>query len=133
MNFIAMAAALAVAIAMAAPALAISPPKASARLYIARPADPHVPFPIPLRIDGKGIDTAMAPGVCVYMDLLPGTYKVHALSEGDLSIDLASGDAKFVELEAKRTDLGSGEMDEVIPTPVSRLDTSNCQSAAINE
>ncbi len=92
-----------------------APPAAMGRIYIARTPDPHVGFAVPVAIDGKPLAGGLAPGACLYVDLPPGAYVLRAMSDTDLKIDLAAGGAKYVTLVTKRTELGGGEMDEIVP------------------
>lgn len=112
-----------------APALAAEAPQAGmGRLYIARTPDPHVGFDVPIGIDGKRGTAGLAPGACFYVDLPPGSHTVHAMNEHDPSVDLAAGETKYVRVVTTTKQIGQGEMDQLVPEPVSRLDdTSTCE------
>ncbi|MEI9993181.1 MAG: hypothetical protein WDM91_01190 [Rhizomicrobium sp.] len=113
--------------AVAAPAVA---PATTGRVYIAYPQDPRATFPSQLSLNGAWSSNSVAPGSCEYFDLPPGSYKLATLSTTKLDVDVALGDAKYVELQIRKESFGDQRRDTTTPKLVDKpADTSTCQHA----
>ncbi len=89
-------------------------------------ADDVLRYNSPLRIDNVMLKGGVMPGACVYLDLPAGDYKLHSMSETDVTLTLAAGDTKQVVLEGVTEEIGGGYLDRSTPKLADGLDTSAC-------
>jgi hypothetical protein len=99
---------------------------ATGRIYVFHKADDVLRYNSPLRIDNVMLKGGVMPGTCVYLDLPAGDYKLHSMSETDVTLTLAAGDTKQVVLEGVTEEIGGGYLDRSTPKLADGLDTSAC-------